>query len=1168
MTRESNIEKNSFWNMIFSIINAAQSALLLAVVNRICAEEEAGIFSYAFSVAVLFMFIGNYGIRNFQVSDTKEKYTPGQYYASRFFTVGIMLLSGMLFVLFSGSGIEKKIVVLLLIVTKSVEAVEDVFHGRYQQKDKLYVAAIQGSLRFFFADVIFFAVLYCSGSLIRGTSAYLVTNTVMTILFTIFTISSYGGFKLDYSEKKWIGLLVECFPLFLNYFLITYLANVSKYALDKYGNDVQQAYFNMIFMPVFAVNLLSTFIFRPIIVSMARLFNEKKYNQYIELVHRQEKWIGCIGLSVIILSLAAGIKVLSAFFGSDLSGYTIPFILLMLGGVWSAYSSFYNVCIITIRGQKQGLYANLAVTVFSILLYYGILSFSSGGNMILTVSVVYFISMILQMIVYMKLHGNLYINASSMDRPRVGILTVYSFNYGSFFQAAALYDKVKSLGYDCEFINERFKRRQWCNLALLYGFHDFLPDAVQRLLSKKLPQYLTYLRLRKDVAKYKESDPDMTDMERITQNYDLVLLGADELWSANPRSIRYTPEYFGYHISVPHCAYATCGSLFDTENEALSEKAEAGIKSFAHVAVRDRYTAGFVGRMRQEDVSVVLDPALLNPFFIKEYETKDDLRYVLLYGSEYSDDQVNFIKNTAKRLNAEICAMGWPHEFADRFLDPESSEEFQRCFAEALFCFPSTFHGTVFSILHHKQFITMGNELRGIKIKDLLGQLDLDNRFFKSDIKEYGSIDYETVDKMLVQLREKSEAYLKEVLEKYSSKTGCGVVGVRSKCTGCRACEKICPKGAISMTEDPEGFLYPEVDEEKCVNCDLCRQVCPSLSRPKGLRGEIKAAIHREDDKRMGSSSGGAFIALAEAVLEDGGVVYGAAFDEDFKVHHIEVSDEENLKRLRGSKYAAGEFDIHEQVEKRLLEGRKVLVSGTPCQIAGIRNYIERRLEESRLTKLYLCDIVCHGIPSGRIFESYLEMKEKENKSTVDHVNFRNKEKGWNRQSLEIGFANGNRYLAGTDEDPYYILYFANICDRPSCHECPYASFNRISDITLGDYWGIEQSEHPFTDEKKGVSLVLINTEKGKELTKIAQAKGMEIHDGDERSAYQPVFDHPTKRGSKRNGFWYLVRLEGECKAISVYGKLSVKERLVKHVAAPLAKRMGIYKFAQKVYFR
>ncbi len=860
---------------------------------------------------------------------------------------------------------------------------------------------------------------------------------------------------------------------------------------------------------------------------------------------------------------------MSIFFGSDLSGYALPFILLMLGGVWSAFSSFYNVCIVTIRGQKQGLYANVAVIVLSFLLYYCILPFSSGQNMLLTVSVVYFASMMLQMIVYMKLHSNLYMNASSKDRPHVGILTVYSFNYGSFFQAASLYDKVKALGYDCEFINERFKRRQWGNLALLYGFHDFLPGTIQNLLSRKLPQYLTYLRLRKDVGEYRESDPDIINIERITQNYDLVLLGADELWSANTKSIRYTPEYFGYHISVPHCSYATCGSLFDTENEDLYGKAETGIRSFERVAVRDRYTAEFVGKMRQEDIPVVLDPTLLNPFFIKEYDTEPGLRYVLLYGSEYSDDQMNFIKDTARRLNAEIYAMGWPQEFADRFLDPESADEFQRCFAGALFCFPSTFHGTVFSILHHKQFITMGNELRGVKIKDLLEQLDLSDRIFRNDTIEYGRIDYETVDNTLERLRRSSEAYLKEILEKYSSKTGCGVVGVKRKCTGCRACEKICPKGAIIMKEDAEGFLYPETDEEKCVNCDLCRQICPSVNRMNGSRGEITAAIHMDDDKRMNSSSGGAFIALAEAILENGGVVYGAAFDEDFKVHHIEVSDPQNLKRLRGSKYVSGEFNIHDRIEKRLKEGKEVLVSGTPCQIAGIRNYLERRLEKNSLEKLFLCDIVCHGLPSAKIFDAYLDMKEKENQSTVNQVNFRNKEKGWDRQNLEIGFANGKRYLAGTDEDPYYILYFANICDRPSCHECLYASFDRISDITLGDYWGIEQqADRPFEDVKKGVSLVLINTEKGKGLLERAQVKGLKVHTGDEKSAYQPVFDHPTKQGRRRNEFWKLVNTEGEYKAISVYGRLTAKERFVKHVAAPLAKSIGIYKLAQRIYFR
>lgn len=359
---------------------------------------------------------------------------------------------------------------------------------------------------------------------------------------------------------------------------------------------------------------------------------------------------------------------------------------------------------------------------------------------------------------------------------KIGLLTVYSFNYGSFFQATSLYRYLEDHGYDCEFINERFKKKQWGNLRLLYTFHDLLPGFMRGLVGKLLPQYVTYLRLQKDVAAYRESDPKKTKMAELTKAYDLVLLGADELWSASPRSIRYTPEYFGYGIRCPHVSYATSGCLFDRKDRKLCEKAAEGLKTFARIAVRDSYTAQVVEELTGKRPAVVLDPALLYPWYVKEtfsagdsaeaahVRTRERGDYVLLYGSEYDMEQRAFIKAEAKRRNARICALGWPQDFADDFLDPQTAEEFQSCFADAVYCFPATFHGTVFSVTHHKPFVTMGNDLRGKKIGMLLEQIGLTDRLFRADTS-YGEIDYEAVEARLEGLRKISGMYLKEVLE-------------------------------------------------------------------------------------------------------------------------------------------------------------------------------------------------------------------------------------------------------------------------------------------------------------------------------------------------------------------------------------------------------------------
>ncbi len=358
---------------------------------------------------------------------------------------------------------------------------------------------------------------------------------------------------------------------------------------------------------------------------------------------------------------------------------------------------------------------------------------------------------------------------------RIGILTVYSFNYGSFFQATALYRYLADHGYDCEFINERTKKKQWGNLRLLYTFHDLLPGFMRGLVGRFLPQYVTYLRLQKDVAAYRESPAKELNLVKLTKGYDLVLLGADELWSASPKSIRYTPQHFGYGISCPHSTYATSGCLFDTEDKELCERAAFGLKTFREIAVRDSYTADVVKKLTGKRPQIVLDPALLYPYYSPVFagvncsETKGKERYVLLYGSEYSASQRAYIKAAAAGMNAKICAMGWPQDFADEFLDPQTAESFQECFTNATYCFPATFHGTVFSVTNHRPFVTMGNDLRGKKIVMLLEQIGLSDRLFREGT-EYGDIDYEAVEERLGRLRAESEEYLRTVLDGISGR--------------------------------------------------------------------------------------------------------------------------------------------------------------------------------------------------------------------------------------------------------------------------------------------------------------------------------------------------------------------------------------------------------------
>lgn len=441
-------------------------------------------------------------------------------------------------------------------------------------------------------------------------------------------------------------------------------------------------------------------------------------------------------------------------------------------------------------------------------------------------------------------------------------------------------------------------------------------------------------------------------------------------------------------------------------------------------------------------------------------------------------------------------------------------------------------------------------------------------------------------------------------------KKGCGVTNGNGKtacdllrrelCTGCGACRSVCPADAIRMEEDEEGFFYPVIDREKCVSCGRCERCCPSLHTPAKDGGPVRAAVHKDESERRRASSGGAFFALAEAVLGpeeirkphpgDGkgsetlpagkkevrrGAVCGAVYIGDFAVEHQIAESREDVRPMQGSKYVAGtmfpvkpgqaEAGCIVQAATLLKKGYRVLYTGTPCQIAGVRAALTELCTERELSGLILADILCHGVPSPRIWRTYLGQKEKAKGSRIVTVNFRNKERGWSRQALELCYADGSRYLAGNEDDPYYILYFKNVMLRPSCYECPYACRERVSDLTLGDYWGNEEAAEPVPAKEQGVSLVLVNTEKGAAFLK--ECDTLRLYEGDEKSAYQPLFDAPTKRPIGRESFWSCVRKEGEVAAIRRFGRLNAKEKLVKKLIGPLTRKMGIYKFAQKVYF-
>ena len=290
------------------------------------------------------------------------------------------------------------------------------------------------------------------------------------------------------------------------------------------------------------------------------------------------------------------------------------------------------------------------------------------------------------------------------------------------------------------------------------------------------------------------------------------------------------------------------------------------------------------------------------------------------------------------------------------------------------------------------------------------------------------------------------------------------------------------------MISDEEGFWYPQVDKEKCIDCGLCEKVCPIIYKwqPDDSRTTTAmAAINLNEEIRLKSSSGGIFTLIAEEIIHQGGVVFGAAFADDFRsVHHICVDNTDDLEKLRGSKYVQSKIgDTYKQAKYYLDSGRKVLFTGTPCQIGGLYSYLRRPYEN-----LFTQDIICHGVPSPMVWEKYVENREKKAASSTQRMFFRHKKYGWKTFAVLFEFSNNTAYVKSLQEDSFMKAFLSNSCLRPSCHHCSFRNPIRQADITLADFWGIHEV-FPEFDDDKGTSLVLIHSDRGQSLFDSIQTK-------------------------------------------------------------------------------
>lgn len=746
---------------------------------------------------------------------------------------------------------------------------------------------------------------------------------------------------------------------------------------------------------------------------------------------------------------------------------------------------------------------------------------------------------------------------------KTGLLTFYHIHhYGAALQAAATKLSVEALGAPCDIIryyvnqNNALFRRPDSLGALAADLHTLRHyPALKR-------RYERFNAFEKGVLGVLEKPYGSFDeLRKANLPYQLLISGSDQIW--NPLIFpdrRFDPAFFGQFSYARKIAYAPSFGL-PRLPDGMEEELKRYLESYSHLSVREPSGADILRGATGKDVPVVLDPVLLRTAAQWAQDAAPPSAspngpYILCYFihppallSPYVRLASDFLKFPVVQLcGTRRKAAPYAHCVLDA-----GPAEFVRLFHDAAFVLTNSFHGTAFSVLFQKPFLTAvapseQSDPESARSYQLLRRLGLTRRIVglgQTDALD-APIDWQDASEILHDEREKSLSYLRQAVfpserpqtvrdeifvpassmrplrrakaQTDPSKLPLPELASHERCTGCTACASGCPHGAIAMERDAEGFRFPRIDSARCVRCGHCAAVCPALHpmEPRPAPA-VFAAWSRDPVVRRDSSSGGAFSALAEYVLERGGVVFGAAMDGKQRVRHTVCLRKEELWRLRGSKYVQSDLGETFKAVRQVLKKRLVLFSGTPCQVDGLYRFLGNRPEN-----LITCDIVCHGVPSPGVWEDMVKSMRQEKGLDLRAVRFRNKVAGWEHPHFTAVYENGLVHSRPLYETEYGRAFGRALFLRRSCYHCPYASLSRPGDFTLGDFWGYDGYPE---ETDRGISLLMVNTLRGAyvfdQLPLVCKPATVE-----QAVKGNPRLSSPTPPQPLRNAFFAAYELE------------------------------------------
>lgn len=622
---------------------------------------------------------------------------------------------------------------------------------------------------------------------------------------------------------------------------------------------------------------------------------------------------------------------------------------------------------------------------------------------------------------------------------------------------------------------------------------DFLPTAARELrnnasawreaVRKKQERFSAFQR---DILKYTDFEVsslhfNLTEMEQ----YAAFVTGSDQVWNPHYKTNSMV-EFLQFAPREKRIAFVPSFGVSEIPSSRVKEYAQ-WLHEIPYLSVREEAGARIIKQLTGKDVKVLLDPSFgltreewLSFARKPESFSHEPGSYVFCYFlGNRTKTYTKLIRQYADKHHCRIVDVYDVQQLENYCYDPR---EFVWLLANAKVVFTDSFHGCAFSINLKKPFVVFdragdGCIVQSSRITTVLEKIGLQRRKYPYlSAQLIDEIDFSQATQIVEKERKALHIFLRNSLQQaVSTKAGISLATKRH-CTGCGACANACPRHAITMVADEEGFLYPQIDTSLCIQCSACEKACPAdVSHLSAQHTEAFYAFSKDEETCRKSSSGGLFTELARSVIDEGGVVYGAGFDNDFQVVHRAAETLTELENLRTSKYVQSDIgDVFRQVREQLQQGRRVLFSGTPCQVAALKTFLGREYDD-----LLTVDIICHGVPSPGLWKAYLEQNHAQ--QLIKGISFRDKTFGWNFFSMKVDYADGTSYREPATKDPFERSFLANLTLRPSCYQCQYKTVDRVSDITIADYWGVE-SVHRELKEQQGVSLVLVHSDNGRKI--------------------------------------------------------------------------------------